>query len=538
MNILWLDLNSSYSHSSLALPAIHAQCNDSNSWDVLRTTINVSVSSIVGDIVDKKPDLICATAWLFTHDHLKNVLSRVKSVMPNVIIALGGPEFLGDNQNYLFANRFVDIVFRGEGEESFCKWLNVFDDKRQWKDIVGVCYLDIQDKYIDNGYAKVGDFKSLNPPEDSEFFCRDRAFVQFETARGCFNTCSFCVSGADKPVRVLPLERVRERLQSYYEMGIKSIRLLDRTFNGQSSRALAMLDIFEEFAGKLVFHLEVHPALLSEQVREKLVKMPKGVLHLEAGIQSLRQNVLTLSKRLGSLEDSLDGLGFLCGLKNMETHVDLIAGLPGYTLPMMKEDILQLAAFDASEIQLELLKVLPGTEMRRNAENLGLKYAPMTPYEILESDGMSVKDLFEAKLLSRLLDMYYNNEVWQSVFREIMLNENEFLNSFFDYMKKLDVLEKPISLENRGLFLYNFLEKNYPSFMTSISMKWIEEGLAMGKKPALNMKPEHVKPNIDSVKVAFGEIVPEMRFYSFNNVVYGYDRASEKRKPVFKCIVN
>ena len=42
MKILWLDINSSYSHSSVALPAIHAQVRDNQNWEwcVVRGTIN------------------------------------------------------------------------------------------------------------------------------------------------------------------------------------------------------------------------------------------------------------------------------------------------------------------------------------------------------------------------------------------------------------------------------------------------------------------------------------------------------------------
>lgn len=45
------------------------------------------------------------------------------------------------------------------------------------------------------------------------------------------------------------------------------------------------------------FHLEIHPALLSEELKKELASMPKGLLHLEAGIQSLHEEVLTVSRR-------------------------------------------------------------------------------------------------------------------------------------------------------------------------------------------------------------------------------------------------
>ena len=49
MKILWIDLNSSYAHSSLALPALHAQIAKNNSvkWEIVSATINENVGMIV-----------------------------------------------------------------------------------------------------------------------------------------------------------------------------------------------------------------------------------------------------------------------------------------------------------------------------------------------------------------------------------------------------------------------------------------------------------------------------------------------------------
>jgi coproporphyrinogen III oxidase-like Fe-S oxidoreductase len=96
---------------------------------------------------------------------------------------------------------------------------------------------------------------------------------------------------------------------------------------------------------------------------------------------------------MGKLSDALDGLRFLCALPNMETHADLIAGLPLYHLHEIFEDVRTLAGYAAGEIQLESLKLLPGTEMRRRAEELGIKYSPLPPYEVLQTHEISVSEL-------------------------------------------------------------------------------------------------------------------------------------------------
>ena len=51
MKILWIDLNSSYAHSSLALPALHAQImtDPSIEWEIVSATINENVGMIVDE---------------------------------------------------------------------------------------------------------------------------------------------------------------------------------------------------------------------------------------------------------------------------------------------------------------------------------------------------------------------------------------------------------------------------------------------------------------------------------------------------------
>ena len=90
-------------------------------------------------------------------------------------------------------------------------------------------------------------FAHLIPPEKSSFFNWSKPFVQLETTRGCFNTCAFCVSGGEKPVRTLPIETIRERLVEIHRHGIKNVRVLDRTFNYNNKRAKELLNLFLEF---------------------------------------------------------------------------------------------------------------------------------------------------------------------------------------------------------------------------------------------------------------------------------------------------
>ncbi|MFS2805879.1 DUF4080 domain-containing protein [Phocaeicola vulgatus] len=543
MKILWIDLNSSYAHSSLALPALHAQImtDPSIEWEIVSATINENTGMIVDEIYRHRPDILAATTWLFNHEQLMHVASRVKALLPEACLVLGGPEFLGDNEEFLRKNPFVDCVFRGEGEEVFPQWLTCWNHPEQWHTVPGLCYLTPNKEYKDNGIARVLNFAGLVPPEQSRFFNWSKPFVQLETTRGCFNTCAFCVSGGEKPVRTLSIESIRERLQLIHAHGIKNVRVLDRTFNYNPRRAKELLRLFLEFHPDIRFHLEIHPALLSEELKEELSLLPKGLLHLEAGIQSLREPVLEKSRRMGKLSDALDGLRFLCALPNMETHADLIAGLPLYHLHEIFEDVRTLAGYAAGEIQLESLKLLPGTEMRRRAEELGIKYSPLPPYEVLQTHEISVSELQTARQLSRLLDGFYNTPAWQTLTRELILNDEQFLHRFLAYLTKANLIDQPMSLEKRGLILYEFCKQNYPEYQIQVTIAWIEAGMSLKKLPAEKVWTKRQIPPA-TWNIIYGEYKESLRLCFLpadekgeHGYWFGFESEIQKASPVFKA---
>ncbi len=528
MNLVWLDISASYSHSSLALPAIEAcRCGDAHNWSVVRGTINSDIFPIVEQLHRAKPDMIASTLWLFNHECVMKICQRIKALLPEITIILGGPQFNGDNEEFLRSNGYIDYLFRGEGEIEFQRFIAGEDTQK----ISGLCYIDNCDTYIDNGMARVADFAALPAPESSSFFNFDSPFVQVESSRGCFNSCAFCVSGGDRPVRTKPIEELRERIDYIRNRGVSDIRVLDRTFNYSPTRAAQMLSLFTNYP-TMNFHLEIHPALLTPTLCEQLESMPHGLLHLEAGMQSLDDKVIEACQRIGSNEMAIAGLERLCSMSNFETHTDLIAGLPRYTLQQIFDDVRRLSELGAGEIQLELLKLLPGTKMRREASHHGIRYALTPPYEVLETPDISTSELNKARLLSKLLDKFYNAKGWQSVTRQIINEREEFLPEFLAFLTALELLEKPLSLERRGELLYEFCsERMQGCYTDEISMAWIENGISLRKPQAGRIeKATELPEGLDRIN--------GVHYYLWQgrekSYIYGFDRATNHSYPTIK----
>lgn len=495
MRLLWLDINASYSHASLALPALHAQLAEDqtgisagDTFKVIRSTTKREHLALLNEILSFKPDFVFSTLWLFNSDYLLKILRDFKTLMPHVKILLGGPEFLGDNSGFLTANRHIDFVFRGEGEELFPSLISSLKKGEGVTEIQGVCAVSENGRYTDNGTAYVKSFPQLRYPETSSFFCWDRSYVQIETSRGCFNSCSFCVSSDCRRVENIRLDEIRKRVEIARQKGVKNIRILDRTFNANSERTLLLLDLFSDFSPDICFHVEIHPAFLSRSLMEKISLLPHGLLHIEAGIQSLDDNVLAACRRLGNSRRSLDGLIFLTSLNKFTIHADLIAGLPCYTYKQLVEDINTLIAAGTSEIQLELLKLLPGTAMRDDCGRWGIKYSPVPDYMVLETTAISSQELWKVSQLSKIMDMWYNSGYFREFFKAVIPVNPVFIVQFLEYIIEHASLSNSMTPEKRGVVLYKFCAEFYSEYNQLIKKFWIENGFSRNRYPGESLQ--------------------------------------------------
>ncbi len=539
--ITWLDINSSYSHSSTVLPLIHAQEAKFNAhyhWDVVKATPKSDMREVIEQLFAQNPDVIAFTSYLFTADFTYQILARIKVLLPSAVLVGGGPEFLGNNEEFLRQHRYIDYVVRGEGEYVFYELLEAVFASRSLQ-ISGLCFLNSQGHYVDNGLARIAEFQALVLSEESCFFDWTKPFVQLETTRGCFNSCKFCVSGNDKPLRTHTLDVVKARIDRLAQRGIQDVRVLDRTFNSNTRRAIDMLSIFEEYP-QMNFHLELHPALLNEQINSKLKTLPHGLLHIEAGIQSLDNKVLEASGRKGEKEAALRGLEFLCQLHNIETHTDLIAGLPYYELAQIYSDVNSLASLGSTEIQLETLKLLPGTQMRQQATELGISYSPVPPYEVLRTTHITTAQLREAMLLSRILDIYYNKPVWHSLFRKLVLKHDVLTQHFVAFFKERKLQNQLLSQEKQGIIFFQFLEAYYPVELIDFKIHWILSGFPLKKLPSYtdNEKDVDVDMLLHNIHTVKGAMQADMRIYVFSHHgtthVFGFaKKGREASKPLF-----
>ena len=101
--LLFLTVNCSFSHSSLALPLLHSACRDLTDWEWLRYDMtNASdIMEAVSEIYAQQPDLLAVGLYLFNRQTALEVLERYHALAPECRIVVGGPECLGEGAEEL-----------------------------------------------------------------------------------------------------------------------------------------------------------------------------------------------------------------------------------------------------------------------------------------------------------------------------------------------------------------------------------------------------------------------------------------------------
>jgi hypothetical protein len=199
------------------------------------------------------------------------------------------------------------------------------------------------------------------------------------------------------------------------------------------------LDRIERYAGDsrpLWVHFEMVPSRFPAELRE-ILRHFTGGLRLELGIQTLNPETAALIGRPSNAEQDLEVLDFLGRETQALVHADLIAGLPGEDLASFGRGFDRLWRVRPGEIQLGILKCLPGTPINRHTGPYGMHYAALPPYEVLETAAISRKDLDRIKNFARFWELIMNRHSFDELSSRLFPPESPVFASFMAFSDRL-----------------------------------------------------------------------------------------------------
>lgn len=411
MKTVLVALNAHYMHTNLAVRYLKASLSSAGfDAEIYENHINTPYRKLLNQIAARKPGVVGFSCYIYNIALIKRLCGALKKALPQLKIILGGPEVSYESET-LVADGLADYIVSGEGERAVAELLAALE-AGEVRAIPGVTGLSC------GALAIIPPNPPLEPAEWPDAYgdgiddIRDR-ILYVETSRGCPYRCSYCLSSARTGVRALSAEASIERLTGIADQGAKLIKLVDRTFNFDVSRANAIFDGLIRHAERTglrpVYHFEIGAHLVGDTTLDVLKRAPKGLFQFEIGIQSTDEAVLQNIGRTPPFERIAEAVRKIVALQNIHVHVDLIAGLPGENMKTFARSLNEAAALGAGVIQLGFLKVLKGSALRRDAEALGVVYEPEAPYEVLFTRTMSFDELCHLKDVETAVDWYLNS---------------------------------------------------------------------------------------------------------------------------------
>ena len=109
MKVVLTTLNAKYIHTCLALRCLKAYAEPEYPVEMVEFTIKDPVMNIVSDLIQKKPDVIGFSCYIWNIEETIKVMSMLKKINPELILVLGGPEVTYDVSEWL--DRLTDVDF-------------------------------------------------------------------------------------------------------------------------------------------------------------------------------------------------------------------------------------------------------------------------------------------------------------------------------------------------------------------------------------------------------------------------------------------
>ncbi|WP_455210043.1 DUF4080 domain-containing protein [Kaarinaea lacus] len=407
-NVVLTTLNARYIHSSLGLRYLLANMGDLQPiTQIEEFVIETRPIDIVESLLRLEPKIIGFGIYIWNVEQTNKVIALLKSVRPDVVIVIGGPEA---SYEYEATDiyRYTDFLIMGSADLAFgqlCQRIlegNAPAEKNLKAETPSLSAL----RFPYEGYS------------DEDIAHR---VLYVEASRGCPFKCEFCLSALDKTAWPFDVDAFLVQMQHLYDRGARRFKFVDRTFNLKADTSARILKFFlQRLDSDLFLHFELIPDHLPEKLKHLIKQFPPGSLQFEIGIQTFNPQVQILISRRQDNEKSQHNLSWLRNETHAHLHTDLIVGLPGESLDSFAHSFDQLVTLNPHEIQVGILKRLRGSPIIRHSQAFQMVYNPNPPYNILSTSLIDFPTMQRLNRFARYWDMIANSGRFTHTLTEIL----------------------------------------------------------------------------------------------------------------------
>ncbi|MCW4047437.1 MAG: B12-binding domain-containing radical SAM protein [Candidatus Bathyarchaeota archaeon] len=347
--------------------------------DVIDCPISrMTQNELEAEFKKRQPDIVGVTSATVTYLPALEVVKAAKHALPNCLTLMGGPHVTVMDEQTLSENPEVDIIVRGEGEQTMLELAKLVSDRslQNLGEVAGITFRK-NDQIIrtpDRPFIKNIDvlpFPAHKHFEVNKYRILGKMYLPIITSRGCPFQCAFCLSSrmcgrgfrARSPSKVVDeLEWLRDKY------GAEAYTFYDDTFTFDVKRALAICDEMKNRKVNLPWDCRTRVDRISKEVLTKLRNANCQLIHF--GIESGSQKMLNAMKKGTTVEQNATAIKWAKEV-GMSVAISVVIGYPGETPEMMKQTIDFIRRTEPDYVYMCEAVPYPGTELYNLVKELG-----------------------------------------------------------------------------------------------------------------------------------------------------------------------
>jgi len=322
-----------------------------------------------------QPDIIGATSVTLNFPIAVKILQSCKRVAPEAITLMGGPHVTFTAEETLRAYPEVDMIVRGEGEETLRELVFALGEKRSLEEVKGLAFRHNGKIFQTEDRPFITDLDLLPLPERTLFpisrYLAMRVPGSVLSSRGCPMDCTFCVGYrmTGRLGRFRHPLRVVDEIASALRLGFEEICIDDDLFTRNRKHVLAICEEIGRRALRFKMYIFARVDTVDRLLLRKLREA--GCAMICFGLESGNQKILDQANKRTTLEKARQAVQ-LCKEEGISPFGSFILGLPGETRETMEETISFARSLEIPH-GFHLLSPFPGTTVRERAADYGIK---------------------------------------------------------------------------------------------------------------------------------------------------------------------
>ncbi len=352
------------------------------------------IDETVEKILAYAPDFLGLTCTYVTYDDALAICRHVKESMKSVHVAMGGEHATFTSEETLSQEKAVDIVVRGEGEETIAELVKHLREGKNLQEVKGIHYRLNDEIHRNPDRPALEDLDSIPfAARDTLEYCLEQgknAAIGLIATRGCRWRCHFCnanrflrMGGGKAQRRRSPgnvVDEIEGLYHTYFSKGLYGVMYFyDAEFveNTKPSKEWARQFAEEMIARNLRVPFETYGRVdsLSDKDAE-LIELLKqaGLVNIFLGLESGSQETLDALNKRVTVEKNAEALRLMTkyGI-NGSTH-GFIMFNPYISLQGVRDSAKLLKETRQASFwnMSQKLQIFPGTQLVKNLREEGL----------------------------------------------------------------------------------------------------------------------------------------------------------------------